>query len=71
MQMVAITQVAAHQWDVRQRLFPPDRQQVDEWTIEGHEDESTEGSWAIEGRIDLREDTNPEGPIVRLVSISE
>jgi superfamily II RNA helicase len=60
-----------HQWEVRQRVFPPARPEVDQWTLEGHTDESNEESWAIEGRIDLRDDTNPDGPIVQMVSFGE
>jgi hypothetical protein len=33
------------------------------------EDEEEGGSWEIEGRIDLRADTNPTGPIITLVAI--
>ena len=28
-------------------------------------------AWAIEGRIDLREDTNPDGPLVIVETIGE
>ena len=46
-----------HQWTVRQSLLGVD------------EDEEEGGSWEIEGRIDLRADTNPTGPIITLVAI--
>ena len=49
--------VGPHQWVVRQSLLGV------------NDDEEEGGSWEIEARIDLRADTNPEGPIVELVSI--
>ncbi len=49
--------VGPHQWLVKQALLGVD------------EDEDEGGSWAIEGRIDLRDGTNPAGPIVELVAI--
>jgi superfamily II RNA helicase len=48
-----------HRWKVRQMLVPPldlDAEEVDE-------------VWSIEGVVDLREDTNPSGPIVRVVGV--
>jgi hypothetical protein len=65
-----ITSIGPHQWEVRQVLFPVNRGQTDTYAVEGHEEEDEDSSWAIVGRIDLREDTNPAGLVVRLVSIS-
>jgi hypothetical protein len=67
-----ITSVGPHQWTVHQRLLPPARVQIERYEVEGHEDEAVdEGLWAIEGRIDLRSDTNPDGPLVELGRIGE
>ena len=67
-----ITPIGPHLWDVKQVLFPPEAGQVETYRVEGHEDDVADtGSWAIHGRIDLSEDTNPEGPLVRLVAIGE
>ena len=44
-----------HLWTVRQTLLDPD----------------DENMWFIEGEIDLREDTAPEGLLVRLRRISD
>lgn len=46
-----------HQWTAKQVLVGRD------------EDEEDAGAWSIEVIIDLRDDTNPVGPIVELVSI--
>jgi superfamily II DNA/RNA helicase len=65
-----ITPTGPHQWTVRQRLFPPASVQVETYAVEGHEDDvADEGTWAIEGRIDLRDDTSPEGPLIALVAV--
>lgn len=47
-----------HQWVVKQVLVGRD------------ETEESENAWAIEGRIDLGENTNPDGPIVEITSIT-
>ncbi len=44
-----------HQWRVSQRLVDPEE----------------EAAWFIEGRIDLREDTNPAGPLVEVTALAE
>ena len=49
-----IDKVGAHQWRVSQNLL----------------DENDEGSWSINGMVDLRDNTNPSGPLVRLVEIA-
>ncbi|MFH1464866.1 MAG: DUF3516 domain-containing protein [Pseudomonadota bacterium] len=56
-----------HRWTVRQRLFPP----VVIDPLAPPEDEEALGDWALVGRIDLRDDTNPDGPLVELVAIGE
>jgi superfamily II RNA helicase len=67
-----ITPVGPHQWEVRQVLLPPISAQTAQYNVEGHEEEEEDtGAWAITGRIDLREDTNPAGALVRLVGIGE
>jgi superfamily II RNA helicase len=48
-----IREVGHHLWEVSQALI----------------DGEGELAWFIEGEIDLREDTNPEGPLVQLVRI--
>jgi hypothetical protein len=42
--------VAPHQWEIGQQLLAPDG----------------ESGWAIHGRLDLRSDTNPSGPIITI-----
>ncbi len=65
-----ITQTGPHQWAVRQRLYPPDAGQVDTYRVEGHVEEDDDGGgWVVEGRIDLRADTNPDGPLVEILSV--
>ncbi|MBA2319956.1 MAG: DUF3516 domain-containing protein [Deltaproteobacteria bacterium] len=65
-----VTQTGSHQWSVRQALLPPAQVQIETYDVEGHEDEERdEGSWEIRGTLDLRDDTNPTGPLFRLVDI--
>ncbi len=59
-----ITREGAHQWRVRQLLLPLRPPEIP--PEEGEEDVDV---WTIEGRIDLRTDTNPDGPLVELVGI--
>jgi hypothetical protein len=54
-QHTSIRPVGRLQWEVSQRLPDPE----------------DEGAWAIEGSIDLREDANPPGPLLRLRRIGE
>lgn len=56
-----------HQWTVRQMLLPPLDLRPEQYDFQ--EEEEPSYTWAIEGRIDLRENTNPEGPLVELVRI--
>ena len=64
-----VTPTGPHQWSVRQLLSGPPRIATETYDVEGHEDEDEGSTWAVEGRIDLRGDTNPAGPIVELVAI--
>lgn len=53
-----------HEFVVRQTLVAPLR------AVEAHgADEGEEETWMIEGRLDLRADTAPEGPMIALVRI--
>jgi len=52
--------VGPHQFEVRQQLFPPQRPD---------EDPDELGAWAIVGRVDLRADTNPDGPLVEVMDV--
>jgi len=55
-----ITDDGPHRWRVSQIL-------VDDET--GREDEDAGEAWSIDGMVDLSEDTNPMGPIVRVVAV--
>jgi superfamily II RNA helicase len=66
-----LTPTGPHQWDVVQRLLPKTQVRTDRYGVEGYEEEEEDlGSWTLEGTIDLRADTNPEGPLVTLTRIS-
>ncbi len=73
----SVRPVGPHQWIVRQSLVPPLQAVAqDDATRFGYspEDAGTDAtdpapSWTIEGRIDLRENTNPEGPLVVIMGI--
>jgi Domain of unknown function (DUF3516)/DEAD/DEAH box helicase/Helicase conserved C-terminal domain len=56
-----LTSEAPHLWRVRQVLLPA--------RFAGEEEDAPR--WAVEGRIDLRADTNPEGPLIEVVSVGE
>jgi superfamily II RNA helicase len=58
-----------HTWEVVQRLWPPDRGSTQTHRVEGWEDEAEEAEFFLTGAIDLRDDTDPVGPIVRFVSL--
>lgn len=61
-----------HQWTVRQALVPPLTDVYGSAEATGWEDlDEVEVRWAIEGRIDLRRDTNPDGPLVEVLTIGE
>ncbi len=55
-----------HRWTVRQRLLPP--VVVDPSGLAEPDDEDL-GAWALVGRVDLRGDTNPDGPLVQLLDV--
>jgi superfamily II RNA helicase len=59
-----------HQWTVRQVILPPLDLRPEIYDFQEVDPEG-EHFWALEGRIDLRRNTNPEGPLVELVSIGE
>lgn len=66
-----VVQTARHTWTVRQVLLP---QRVDAgpdtWGFDHPDDAGEEAeSWTLEGVIDLRDDTNPDGPLVELKSV--
>ncbi|MEQ1568476.1 MAG: DUF3516 domain-containing protein, partial [Myxococcota bacterium] len=63
-----ITPVGPHQWEVSQRLFPVARATTETYAL--HEDDEDDTTWTLTGRIDLRENTNPDGPLLTLVSIA-
>ncbi len=60
-----------HQWTVRHVLPVPlaTPTLADAFADPDDPDAEDAAAWAIEGVIDLRADTNPEGPIVRIVGI--
>jgi hypothetical protein len=53
-----IKAVGPHQWELKYSLWPAS------W------EEEEPCGWAIVGRIDLRDDCNPEGPLVEVREIS-
>jgi hypothetical protein len=61
----------AHRWIVRQTLFPVRGEEAaDTWGYDNPDDAGVDAdTWVIEGRVDLRGDTNPEGPLVALERI--
>ena len=76
--LTTVRKTGPHQWAVRQVLPAPpkapseadafeDRVLARDQALHGGVDEE---AWAIEGVVDLREDTNPEGPIVRITGIA-
>ena len=63
-----IEQTGPHQWRVRQRLLPvvgPDQPHE----LEEQDEAGTEVGWTLEGAVDLRADTNPDGPLIALLAI--
>ena len=63
-----IQRTGPHQWRVQQVLVSAP---VDRVAFEEASDDDDEGAWSINGTIDLRADTNPQGPLVTLISIQE
>lgn len=68
-----ITPAGPHQWTVRQALLPQVGSVYGDADATGFEEADPDEAvaWAIEGRIDLRADTNPAGPLVELLAIGE
>lgn len=60
----AIKVVGDHLWSVRQLILP-----ARPLEIEDDEGGTDPDAWVVEGEIDLRRDTNPDGPLVGLVRI--
>lgn len=62
-----------HQWTVRQTLLPAMDSVYGDPDATGFEEEDAaeQVAWVIEGRIDLRADTNPAGVLVELVAVGE
>lgn len=56
-----ITPIGPRRWAVRQRLLPK--------VVPHDEDGDDEGTWAVEGVVDLQADTNPDGPLVEVTGI--
>jgi len=66
-----VTPIGPRQWSVTQRLLPKTRPSTERYAVAGHADEpDDEGAWAIEGIVDLREDPNPVGPLVRVTALT-
>jgi len=59
-----------HQWTVRQVLLPPQREATlaDKFADADDLGEDAD-AWAVEGRIDLRANTNPDGPLIELLTV--
>ena len=53
-----LTPDGSHRWTVTQRLVAAD-----------HDVEPDDVTWAVQGVIDLRQDTNPSGPIIEVVDV--
>lgn len=64
-----LTKTGSHQWSVRQRLLPRATSATDTYRVAGWVEDVDEGTWAIEATIDLRADTCPDGPLLRLNAI--
>ena len=63
--------VGHHQWTVSQTLVAPLQLDDEGYRFKGQVAETEESGtgWTITGRIDLRGDTNPEGPLIRLMAV--
>jgi hypothetical protein len=66
-----ITATGRHTYTLRQVLLPRHVDApADTWGFEDPEDAGQEeASWTLEARIDLRDDTNPEGPLLEIVAL--
>ena len=65
--MTTVQEDGPHRWRVSQRLVTSE----DDLDAYGQPTVSDEGRsvWSVEGVVDLSEDTNPHGPIVRVLSL--
>jgi superfamily II RNA helicase len=64
-----LVQTGRHQWTVSQRLWPKDQGSTQTYRVDGWQDEEVEATFHLTGTVDLREDTDPEGPIVRFTAL--
>lgn len=62
-----LREVEDHRWEVSQALLGV--AEAGEWDDPNADEDP--GAWRIEGEVDLREDTAPEGPLVRVIRIGE
>ncbi len=60
-----LTPDGPHRWQVRQVLLSAQPE------ADAYMDEEVENTWSIDAVIDLRDDTNPDGPVIEVVSIGE
>jgi hypothetical protein len=58
-----ITPDGNHRWTIRQVLVGP--------FDADDEDDDDVGAWSIEGVVDLRDGTDPQGPLVQVLTIAE
>ncbi|TNE85989.1 MAG: DUF3516 domain-containing protein [Deltaproteobacteria bacterium] len=57
--LTVIEKVGPHLWEVQQVFF------------DDEDEDSDKETWSIKGRVDLREDTDPHGPIVQVYGIGD
>ena len=63
-----LTPDGPHRWTVQQVLVTDAADTGHEGDVE-EEDDGAASAWSLEGVIDLRSDTNPDGPLIELVQI--
>jgi len=66
--MTTVQEEGPHRWRVSQRLITSE----DDLDAYGQEtvSEDERSVWSVEGVVDLSEDTNPQGPVVRIERLS-
>ena len=66
-----ITPDGPHRWTVRHLIHPLPPPAVEDYGQEPDEDDAgiDERAWVLEAVVDLREDTNPDGPLIRVERI--
>ncbi len=69
--LTRVESTGRHEWRVRQALLPVLGEAVYGSEFEAEAEAEEEVAWQIEARIDLREDSNPAGPMLRLVGVGE